>query len=185
MPRYLAFYKPYEVLSQFTDPRGRATLKDYISIPGVYPAGRLDYHSEGLLILSDDGAFIRHISDPHYEHPKTYYVQVEGVAVDAALQPLREGILLPDVQTRTIQAQIIPEPDLPPRSKPVRPYHPTTWLKVILYEGKKHQVRRLTAAVGYPTLRLVRVAVASISLGDLPPGAWRWLGKAEIAALFR
>jgi 23S rRNA pseudouridine2457 synthase len=185
MPRYLAFFKPYEVLSQFTDSRGRATLKDYIPIPEVYPAGRLDYRSEGLLILSDDGAFIRRLSDPRFEHPKTYLVQVEGVATNSALQPLRERILLPDLQTKTIQVEIIPEPNLPPRSKPVRLYHPTTWLKVILQEGKKHQVRRLTATVGYPTLRLVRVTVASITLGDLLPGTWRWLGKSEIAHLFR
>lgn len=185
MSRYLAFFKPYEVLSQFTDASGRKTLKDYLPIPGIYPAGRLDYRSEGLLILSDDGAFIRRLTDPRFEHPRVYLAQVEGVAAPEALLPLSEKILLPDIQTRPVQAQIIPEPDLPPRSKPVRPYHPTTWIKITLYEGKKHQVRRLTAAIGFPTLRLVRVSIGNIHLGRLTPGQWRWLSKSEVESIFR
>lgn len=183
MRRYLAFFKPYEVLSQFTDEDGRATLKDYIKIPGVYAAGRLDYRSEGLLFLSDDGELIHRLTDPRYEHTKTYLVQVEGVVDPQALIPLREGIDLGDLRTRPAEVEVIPDPDLPPRSKPVRPYHPTTWLKIVLKEGKKHQVRRMTAAVGYPTLRLVRVKILTLELGDLQPGEWRELSKKELREL--
>ncbi len=176
---YLAFYKPFEVLSQFTDSRGRATLSDYIRIPGVYAAGRLDYRSEGLLVLSDDGAFIHRLSDPRYEHKKTYFVQVEGIATPEAIQKLSENIVLPDLQRYHAGAELIPEPELPPRSKPVRDYHPTSWLKITLKEGKKHQVRRMTAAVGFPTLRLIRVAIGPVSLGELMPGEWRRLANDE------
>ncbi len=185
MPRYLAFNKPYEVLSQFTDSTGRRTLKEFIPIPGIYPAGRLDYRSEGLLILSDDGAFTQRLTDPRFEHPKVYLAQVEGIATPEAIQPLKERLLLPSIQTRPVAVEIIPEPDLPPRPVPVRPYHPTTWLKITLQEGKKHQVRRLTAAVGFPTLRLVRIAIGAIHLGNLAPGEWRWLTNAEAALFFR
>lgn len=181
MPRYIAFYKPYEVLSQFTDSGGRTTLKDYIPYPGIYPAGRLDYRSEGLLVLSNDGRFIQRLTDPRFDHPKTYLVQVEGIATRRDVQPMQDRILLTDLQTITVQVEVIPVPDLPPRSKPVRPYHPTTWLKLVLREGKKHQVRRMTAAIGFPTLRLIRVAIGPITLGDLQPGNWRWLHKGEIA----
>lgn len=180
MPNYLCFYKPYEVLSQFSDRQGRATLADYISIPHVYPAGRLDYRSEGLLLLSDDGGFIQRVSDPRFEHPKTYLAQVEGQPNNQDLQPLRDRLILPDLQTRPVQAEIISEPDLPARPVPVRRYHPTTWVRLVLHEGKKHQVRRLTAAVGFPTLRLVRVAIGPVTLHGLQPGEWRWLGRHEI-----
>ncbi len=183
MPRYVRFFKPFEVLCQFTDPAGRATLKSFISIPGIYPAGRLDYHSEGLLLLTDDGALIKRISDPRFEHPKTYFVQVEGVMTDVAAQTMRNTIVLPGIQTRPVQVEIIPEPDLPPRSTPVRPYHPKTWLKMTLFEGKKHQVRRMTAAVGFPTLRLVRFSIASVTIEGLQPGMWSELSKSEIRAL--
>jgi 23S rRNA pseudouridine2457 synthase len=184
MNHYLAFYKPDEVLSQFTDPAGRRNLKDFIPIPGVYAAGRLDYHSEGLLILSDDGAFIQHLTDPHLSPPKTYLAQVEGVANYEMIRPLNEKIVLPGLQKRLAKVEIILEPHLPPRLRPVRDYHPTSWLKVILEEGKKHQVRRMTAAVGLPTLRLVRVAIGSLKLGKLQPGQWRQLAQAEIRVLF-
>jgi len=176
---YLAFYKPYEVLSQFTDAEGRATLKDFITIPGIYAAGRLDYRSEGLLILSDDGAFIHHLSDPRYDHLKSYMVQVEGVATSQAVQALNDKIILPGLQRYPARAELIAEPDLPPRSKPVRDYHPTSWIRITLREGKKHQVRRMTAALGYPTLRLVRVAIGPVSLAGLEPGQWRRLTEAE------
>jgi 23S rRNA pseudouridine2457 synthase len=184
MSLYLAFFKPYEVLSQFSDHRGRATLAAYISIPGVYPAGRLDYRSEGLLLLSDDGRFIQRVTDPRFDHPKTYLAQVEGIATNQDLQPLRDSLLLPKLQTQPIAAEVIQKPDLPPRSKPVRPYHPTTWVKLMLQEGKKHQVRRLTASVGFPTLRLVRVAVGPVTLINLQPGEWRWLEQDEIDYFF-
>ncbi len=184
--RYLAFYKPYEILSQFTDrEEGRGTLKDYISVPGVYPAGRLDYRSEGLLVLSNDGLFIQRLTDPAYNHPKIYLAEVEHIPTRENLQRLETEILLPDIQTRTALAALIPPPNLPPRPVPVRPYHPTAWLQITLYEGKKHQVRRLTAAIGHPTLRLVRVAIGSISLGDLLPGEWRDLSQEELVRAFR
>jgi 23S rRNA pseudouridine2457 synthase len=183
--RYLAFHKPYEVLSQFTDSRGRATLKDYIDIAGIYPAGRLDYRSEGLLLLSNDGGFIHRLTDPRFEHPKTYLAQVEGIATQQGIQQLQREIVLPDIQTRLVQAEIITEPDIRPRVKPVRQYHPTTWLKLILFEGKKHQVRRMTAAIGFPTLRLVRVAIGAIAMGDLEAGQWRFLTPKELRQLGR
>jgi len=182
MTHYLAFYKPDEVLSQFTDTAGRDTLKNYISVQGVYAAGRLDYLSEGLMVLSDEGAFIRRLTDPRFSHPKTYLAQVEGLATEEMIRPLKERIVLPGLQTRLAQVEIIPEPPLPPRPRPVRGYHPTNWLKIILFEGKKHQVRRMTAAVGLPTLRLVRVAIGALELGSLKPGQWRELTQTEIRA---
>ena len=177
---YISFNKPYGVMSQFTDAHGRQTLKDFIDIPNVYAAGRLDYRSEGLLLLSDDGLFIHRLTDPNNNHPKTYLAQVEGSATLEDIQPLQNDIVLPGIQTKLAYTKIIPEPTLPPRSKPVREYHPTTWLKIILCEGKKHQVRRMTAAIGFPTLRLVRVSIANIELGELKPGEWRNLGHLEL-----
>jgi 23S rRNA pseudouridine2457 synthase len=185
MPQYLAFYKPYEVLSQFTDSKGRTTLKEFIPFPSIYAAGRLDYRSEGLLLLSDDGPLIHRLTDPRYDHPKIYLAQVEGVITSKDLEPLRQEILLPEIQSKPVMAEIIPEPNLPERSKPVRKYHPTSWLKITLSEGKKHEVRRLTAAIGYPTLRLVRIAIANITLNNLNPGEWRNLVPKEIQILRR
>jgi 23S rRNA pseudouridine2457 synthase len=180
---YLAFFKPFEVLSQFTDAEGRATLKNYIHIPGIYAAGRLDYRSEGLLILSDDGAFIHRISDPRYDHPKIYLVQVEGALTPQDIICFNENIILPKIQRFPARAELVPEPDIPPRSKPVRDYHPTSWMRITLREGKKHQVRRMTAAIGFPTLRLVRVALGPVSLTGLAPGEWRRLTKDERLAM--
>jgi 23S rRNA pseudouridine2457 synthase len=177
--RYLLFHKPFEVMPAFTDPAGRRTLKDFIDVPGVYAAGRLDYDSEGLLLLSDDGDAIHRLTDPRFDHPKTYCVQVEGLATEAMLEPLRQGVLLRGERTKPAQAAVIPDPGFAPRPKPVRAYHPTTWLKVTLYEGKKRQLRRMTAAVGLPALRLVRVAIGSLALKDLQPGRWRWLTDNE------
>jgi 23S rRNA pseudouridine2457 synthase len=180
MSKYLKFYKPFEVLCQFTDPSGRANLKDFIKVPGVYPAGRLDYRSEGLLILTDDGNLIQHITDPRYAHPKTYFAQVEGIVTVEALWTLSNEILLPGVQNRRAKARMIPDPDLPPRAVPVRPYHPTSWIEITLFEGKKHQVRRMTASVGFPTLRLVRVAIGGVTIEGLEPGKWQPLQTAEV-----
>lgn len=177
----IKFFKPFEVLSQFSDSSGRRTLKEFIPLAEIYSAGRLDYRSEGLLLLTDDGALIRRLTDPRFEHPKTYYVQIEGEAAPEAVARLAQEIVVPGLQTRLAAAEIIQPPDLPPR--PVRAYHPTTWLKVVLYEGKKHQVRRMTAAVGYPTLRLVRIAIGAVGLGDLQPGEWRRLTRQELKNL--
>jgi pseudouridine synthase len=183
MRRYLAFFKPFEVLSQFTDSQGRKTLKDYISVPGVYAAGRLDYRSEGLLLLSDDGLLIHRLTDPRFDHEKTYLAQVEGIAGPEALRSLQTRILLPGSQTKTAEVTLVPEPNLPPRPTPVRDYHPTSWLRITLREGKKHQIRRMTAAVGLPTLRLVRVAIGPIRLDELQPGEWRDLRTEEVRSL--
>jgi 23S rRNA pseudouridine2457 synthase len=183
--KYLLFHKPFNVLSSFTDEEGagRATLKDYIDVPGVYAAGRLDRDSEGLLLLSDDGELLHRLTHPRYDHPKTYCVQVEGVITREAAGELRRGIVVKGVKTKRAEVELIEPPDLPPRSKPVRDYHPTSWLKIVLREGKKRQIRHMTAAVGYPTLRLVRVGIGPLSLGSLKPGEWRYLSEREIAQL--
>jgi 23S rRNA pseudouridine2457 synthase len=181
--QYFAFYKPDQVLCQFTDQGGRLTLRDFFPVTGVYSAGRLDFNSEGLLLLTDDGTLIHRLTYPRFEHQKTYLAQVEGILSQESLQRLNQEILLPGLQTRLARARLIPVPDLPERPRPVRNYHPTTWIEIALSEGKKHQVRRMTAAVGFPTLRLVRVALGSLKLGRLKPGEWRRLAPDEIAAL--
>ncbi len=186
--RYLLFYKPYGVLSQFTDDRGRQTLKDYIPITDVYPVGRLDWDSEGLLLLTDDGRLQHRLSDPKYEHPRTYWVQVEKIPDDIALEHLRTGVEIQDYQTKSARVNLLPsEPRLPPREPPIRDRQniPTAWLELTLTEGKNRQVRRMTAAVGFPTLRLVRVAIGSLSLQDLALGEWRDLTSAEVKILKR
>lgn len=171
------FNKPYGVLSQFTD-RGsegaRLTLSDYIDIPGIYPAGRLDRDSEGLLLLTGDGKLQARISDPKYKMPKTYLAQVEGVPDNRALSALRSGVLLKDGRTRPAQAEAIAPPELWPRTPPVR-FRKTvadTWITLTLREGKNRQVRRMTAAVGHPTLRLVRWSIGDWTLADITPGEW-------------
>jgi len=182
---YLAFHKPYGVLCQFTDEEGRKTLKDYIDVPGVYSAGRLDYDSEGLLLLSDDGAFIHRLTEPRQHLPKTYLVQVEGEVRDEQIAALRGGVRYQGIQTRPCQALLVPEPLLPPREKPVTPHGPTAWLRMVLTEGRKRQIRHMTAAVGLPTLRIMRVAIGSVALGSLSPGEYRHLSAQEVRQLMR
>jgi 23S rRNA pseudouridine2457 synthase len=182
----IAFHKPYNVLTQFTDSSGRATLKDFIAIPGIYPVGRLDRDSEGLLLLTDDGRLAQRLTDPRFEHPKTYLVQVERVPEESALAALRRGIDLSDGPTRAAQVEILADPpQLPERPAPIRLRKnvPTAWLQIVLREGRNRQLRRMTAAVGHPTLRLVRVAVGPVRLGELAPGEWRELTAEEVAAL--
>jgi 23S rRNA pseudouridine2457 synthase len=177
MSRLLLFNKPYGVLSQFTDrDGGRATLAQYIGLPGVRPAGRLDYDSEGLMLLTDDGRLQARIADPRHKMAKGYWAQIEGVPGTEALEQLRQGIRLNDGMTRPAQARLMEEPaGLWPRDPPIR-YRasiPTTWLELTLREGRNRQVRRMTAAVGHPTLRLIRYAIGSWNLAGLPPGALR------------
>ena len=176
MPRLVLFNKPYGVLSQFTDAGGRPTLAAYLPIPGVYVAGRLDRDSEGLLALTDDGALQAHLSHPRYKHPKTYWVQVEGTPTEDQLRQLREGVLLNDGPTLPAQAQCLAEaPALWERQPPIRVRQsiPTAWLELTIREGRNRQVRRMTAAVGLPTLRLVRVRIGPWGLEGLAPGEWR------------
>lgn len=183
--QYLLFYKPYDVLSQFSQPPNeppRRTLKDFVPVTEVYPVGRLDRDSEGLMLLTDHGWIQHRLSEPRYGHPRTYWVQVEGTPTETALDQLRRGVTIRDYRTRPCEVSVLAaEPDLPPRDPPIR-YRasiPTTWLEMTLQEGKNRQVRRMTAAVGYPTLRLVRSAIGPLTLGDLQPGEWRSLTPAE------
>lgn len=175
----ILFNKPMNVLSQFTDKgtagSARATLSDYIAIPGVYPAGRLDRDSEGLLLLTDDGRLQARIADPRFKLPKTYLVQVEGEVAQAALEQLRRGVMLNDGMTRPAAAERIEAPALWPRDPPVRfrKSVPDCWLRLTISEGRNRQVRRMTAAVGHPTLRLVRWAIGDWTLDGLAPGQWR------------
>ncbi len=178
MPRVILLNKPFGVLCQFTDEAGRPTLKDYVAVPGVYAAGRLDTDSEGLLLLTDDGALQHRIADPRHKLPKTYLVQVEGEPDEAALGALRAGVDLGDFVSRPCEARRVAEPDwLWPRDPPVRfrKSVPTSWLEIVLREGKNRQVRRMTARIGFPTLRLLRVAIGDWRLDGLAPGQWRAL----------
>lgn len=184
----IKFWKPYQVLTQFNpDPDERPTLADYIDLPDVRVAGRLDYDSEGLMLLTDDGKLNHMLTHPRHGHPRTYWAQVERLPDEAALELIRRGGLeIQDYRTRPAKAWRIAEPTLPPRDPPIR-YRknvPDCWLALELTEGKKRQVRRMTAAVGHPTLRLVRAAIGPIDLAGLSPGHWEALSDAEMKALW-
>jgi 23S rRNA pseudouridine2457 synthase len=183
--RYLIFHKPYGVMSQFTDEAGHPGLKHYINVPDVYPAGRLDHDSEGLLLLTDDGVLANRVASPAYEHPKTYWVQVEGLPDEAALARLREGVEIQGQRTLPAEARLLADPGLTDRDPPIRfrKSIPTSWIELVLREGRNRQVRRMTAAVGFPTLRLLRVAIGPLKLGSLPQGQWRDLTDDEIRVL--
>ena len=183
-PRYIIFHKPYGVLSQFTDEgTGHPTLKAYIDVPDVYAAGRLDRDSEGLLLLTDDGWLIKRLTDPKHHVEKTYWIMVEGDPTPEKLAQMERGIPLKDYVTLPAKARRLPDPELPPRTKPVTPHGPTAWIEIKLREGKKRQIRHMTAAVGLPTLRLIRVAIGPIHLGSLEPGHWRDLTMKEVEEL--
>ncbi len=191
--RYIVFYKPYGVLTQFSDrddsATSRSTLKDYIPITSVYPVGRLDLDSEGLLLLTDHGQLQHKLSDPSFQHPRTYWVQVENIPDPGAIAKLQTGIVIKGgYKTKPAKVKLLSEsPNLPLRNPPIRAraHIPTAWLEITLTEGKNRQVRRMTATVGFPTLRLVRVAIAHLRLDSLIPGQWRDLTEDELVLLLR
>lgn len=175
MASLILFNKPFRVMCQFTDDRGRPTLADYVPIPDVYPAGRLDYDSEGLLLLTDEGRLQHRISSPDQKMPKTYLVQVEGRISNEAIELLRNGIELPDGLTRPARANRVQPPNVWARQPPIRQREsvPTSWVEVTITEGRNRQVRRMTAATGFPTLRLIRTQIGDWELGSLGPGEYR------------
>lgn len=195
MDRYILFYKPYNVLCQFTDNSDnlnkRSTLKDYINIPSVYSVGRLDLDSEGLLLLTNNGQLKHRLAHRKFAHPRTYLVQVERIPEEKDLDRLRKGIVIQDYRTRPAHVtRLLEEPKLPPRNPPIRDRKsiPTSWLSITLTEGRNRQIRKMTAAIGFPTLRLVRVAIGikknfQLCLNGLEPGQWRDLTTEEIKAL--
>ncbi|QHL89132.1 pseudouridine synthase [Nibribacter ruber] len=183
--QYLLLNKPFEVLTQFTDENGRQTLKDFVAVPNIYPVGRLDYDSEGLVLLTDDKQLQHRLSDPKFKIEKTYWVQVEGVPTEEALEQLRKGVTIQGKKTSPAKAKLIEDPKFWERSKPVRfrASIPTSWMEIKISQGMNRQVRKMTAAVGYPTLRLVRVAIGKLTLGNLKPGESRVLTPEEVRQL--
>ena len=174
MSKIILFNKPYNVLTQFTSAEGHRTLADFIPIKNVYPIGRLDKDSEGLVVLTDDGALQHRLSHPKFKQNKVYWVQVEGIPDPASLDLLSKGIRLKDGMTLPLQVKLIDPPAIWPRNPPVRfrKHIPTSWLEITMTEGRNRQVRRMTAGIGYPTLRLIRYAVGNWTLSGLAPGAW-------------
>jgi 23S rRNA pseudouridine2457 synthase len=187
--RYVLFNKPFNVLCQFSrSNEARQTLADFVSIPGIYPVGRLDQDSEGLLLLTDDGGLQHRLSDPKFGHARTYWAQVEGIPTTEAVRHLEAGVRIAGYLTRPARARVLEKaPEIWPRTPPIR-YRvkiPASWIEITLTEGRNRQVRRMTAAVGFPTLRLVRTAIGDLTLGSLQPGEFRDLTATELAKLMR
>lgn len=179
----ICFNKPYKVVTQFRPQQDRQTLADFISVDGVYPAGRLDHDSEGVLLLTDNGRLQHRISDPKYKKGKTYWVQVDGAINNQAIAQLQTGVMLKDGMTRPAKVELMQPPEtLWERQPPVRfrKLIPTSWIEITIFEGKNRQIRRMTAAVGFPTLRLVRISVAGVTLDGLQPGEWRYVDEAQL-----
>jgi 23S rRNA pseudouridine2457 synthase len=184
-PVSLLFCKPFQVLCQFSAEGGKKTLADYIKVPDVYPAGRLDYDSEGLVLLTSDGALQHRLTDPRFGHRRTYWVQVEGLLNERAAGELARGVVFGGKKTLPCEAELMAEPALWPREPPVRfrKNIPTSWLRLTLREGRNRQVRHMTAAVGFPTLRLIRAGIGGLTLEGLRPGEWRELQQREVQTL--
>lgn len=184
MPQYILFHKPFGVLSQFTPEDGARSLAEFDLPKGVYPAGRLDKDSEGLLLLTDDGPLVEQLLNPRNEKPKTYWALVESVPEEGALQRLRDGLRIEDYTTLPCQAQLLqPQPQVAPRDPPVRVRKSVedVWIEITVVEGKNRQVRKMTAAIGHPTLRLIRRSIANLTLDDLPLGQWKSIAREDIA----
>jgi len=182
--KYYLFYKPYAVLSQFSSEPGKQTLKDFLSFPkDIYPVGRLDYDSEGLLLLTNDNVIKNKLTNPKFEHPKTYLAQVERIPDEKALQQLRTGVIIEGMKTKPAEIELLSEePILPPRAVLIRfrKNVPTAWIKLVLHEGRNRQVRKMTAAVGHPTLRLMRIKIGSLEIENLKPGEWKEITRHQI-----
>jgi 23S rRNA pseudouridine2457 synthase len=179
----LLFYKPDGVLCTFSDPVGRPTLKDFIPYAGIYSAGRLDFDSEGLLVITADGSLIHRLTEPEHHTTKTYLAQVEGEYQREKLDEMEKGVQFKDYKSAPCKAMWINSPEIQAKRKPITPHGPLFWIRIQIAEGKKHEVRKLTAAVGYPCLRLIRVAIGAVGVGDLKPGEWRKLSDIEIMQL--
>lgn len=181
--KYILFNKPYAVLSQFTPDEGKQSLKDFRFPKNIYPVGRLDFDSEGLLLLTDDNEVKHKLTDPKFELPKTYLAQIERIPTEESLQQLRDGVMIEGKKTKPAIVRLLTEePHLPPRSVPIRfrKTVPTAWIELTIREGRNRQVRKMTAAVGHPTLRLVRIKIGSIEIGTLKPGEWNEIDKKTI-----
>ena len=182
--RYLLFNKPYGVLTQFTADGDHPTLKNFVPVPGVYPVGRLDRDSEGLLLLTDDGLLQHRLSDPKFDHEKTYWVQVERIPSQDALKQLIDGVDIQGHRTLPAKAKLI-TPNIPPRNPPIRVRKnvPDSWIELVITEGRNRQVRHMTAAIGHPALRLIRIAIGPLKAGTLKPGEWRNITSVELTQL--